>query len=659
MATVFQFQAPFKPSCSQTKTIQQLVAHLQAGTKHQILLGATGVGKTFMVANVINEYQKPTLILAHNKTLAMQLYLELQAYFPANRVEYFVSNFDFYQPEAYVPSKDLYIDKDVKHNLELDMMRLNTLNALSSRKDTIVVASVAAIYALQDPQEYRKSFFELKLHSHISREQIIDYLIKSGYVRNNQVAKPGYFSAKGDLITIVTAYNSDHMVRLDLDDDVISEIAIVHRVSLQVLQRLNSVTIFPAQDYVSSSVRLQKALASIKSELKARLVWFKEHNKLLEHQRLAERTYYDLESLAEFGVCSGIENYSRHLDLRSPGEPPYTLFDYFPDDFLLVIDESHMSIPQIKAMYNTDRSRKHNLVDYGFRLPSALDNRPLNFAEWQERTKQIIYTSATPGDYELEQTAPQHIVEQIIRPTGLLDPVVKVFGTDQQMLIIINAIQKRAKVHERVLISTATIKMSEDLTAFLQAKNCKVAYLHSEIKTFVRTVILNDLRKGVYDCVVGVNLLREGIDLPEVSLICILDADKEGFLRNKRSLVQMMGRAARNEHGAVYLFADQMTKSMDYAITETNRRRMIQEAYNKEHNIVPKTIHKAIFSYDLPATTHKQIDSLLNNQKKGNKKAIARLITSLEKKMYQASDKLEFEEAARLRDTILELRAKL
>ena len=655
----FQVQAPFQLSASQTKTVQQLFDGLKSNVKDQILLGATGTGKTFMVANVIERWGKPTLILAHNKTLAMQLYLELKEYFPQNRVEYFVSNFDFYQPEAYVPSKDLYIDKDVKHNLELDMMRLNTLNALSSRTDTIVVASVAAIYALQDPHEYQKSFFELKINQALSRQKIITYLIKSGYIRNDQVAKPGYFSAKGDLITIVTAYNNDHMIRLDLFDDTVEEIAIVHRISYQVLQRLNSITIFPAQDYVSSHERLTKALASIRSELKDRLNEFAATNKLLEQQRLAERTYYDLESLAEFGICSGIENYSRHLDLRTPGQPPYTLLDYFPKDFLLIVDESHMSIPQLRAMYNTDRSRKRNLVDYGFRLPSALDNRPLNFAEWEERVGQTIYTSATPGDYELERTDETNVIEQIIRPTGLLDPMVEVFPTDQQMLKIIYAIQTRAVKAERVLISTATIKMSEDLTAFLLEKNCKVAYLHSEIKTFTRTIILNDLRKGVYDCVVGVNLLREGIDLPEVSLICILDADKEGFLRNRRSLIQMMGRAARNENGTVYLFADKITKSIDYAMKETARRRKIQQEYNETHHIIPKTIHKDIFSYDLPDNQKRQINQLLRRSQKSGGAKITALIKQLEQKMYQASDKLDFEEAARLRDVILELRAKL
>ncbi|CAN7979371.1 unnamed protein product, partial [Ixodes persulcatus] len=569
---MFKLVSDYKPSGDQPIAINEITAGVLANKRHQVLLGATGTGKTFTMANVINQVNKPTLVMAHNKTLAMQLYVELKELFPDNRVEYFVSNFDFYQPEAYVPSKDLYIDKDAKQNMELDMMRLSALNALSTTKDVIVVASVAAIYGAQDPREYRKSFFELKRNQILSKKELSAYLVGSGYTRNDIELIPGTFNLFGD----------------EIDD-----ISVVDGLTGDIIKKLTNLTIFPAQDYITSPERMKIAIENIEKELQERLTELRSQGKILEATRLEQRTEYDLDALRETGICSGIENYSRHLDLRQPGEPPYTLIDYFGSDFLTIIDESHMTLPQIRAMYNTDRSRKETLVNYGFRLPSALDNRPLNFNEFNQKLKNIVYISATPGDYELELINNQ-VTQQIIRPTGLLDPTVEVKPTVGQIDDIIAQIKLRREKNERVFITTLTIRMSEDLTSYLQEQNIKVAYLHSELKTLERSQILLELRKGVYDCIVGVNLIREGIDIPEVSLICILDADKQGFLRNERSLIQTIGRAARNANGHVILYADRISDAMAKAMKETLRRRSIQNDYNIMNEIKPQTIIKPI-----------------------------------------------------------------
>ncbi|WP_424526727.1 excinuclease ABC subunit UvrB [Spiroplasma endosymbiont of Glossina fuscipes fuscipes] len=654
---MFKLTANYLPAGDQPLAIEQLTTNLFANKKHQVLLGATGTGKTFTMANVIENYQKPTLVMAHNKTLAMQLYVELKEMFSENRVEYFVSNFDFYQPEAYVPSKDLYIDKDARQNMELDMMRLSAFNALTTRKDVIVVASVAAIYGAQDPDEYKKSFFQVDRNQKISKKDLANFLVSSGYVRNDIELVPGSFSAKGDVIKIVPGWNIKTFIRIDLFGDEIEDLAYIDGLTGDVTQRLSTLTIFPAQDYITSPERLEEAIKRIEAELKVRLVELEQEGKLIETQRLKQRTEYDLDSLRESGLCSGIENYSRHLDLRNEGEAPYTLIDFFGDDFLTIIDESHMSLPQIRAMYNTDRSRKETLVNFGFRLKSALDNRPLNFDEFNQKLKNVIYVSATPGDYELE-LVDQKVVEQIIRPTGLLDPTVEVKGTVGQIDDIIAQIKSRREKNERVFITTLTIRMSEDLTSYLQEQNVKVAYLHSELKTLERSQILLDLRKGVYDCIVGVNLIREGIDIPEVSLICILDADKQGFLRNERSLIQTIGRAARNASGHVILYADNVSDAMTKAMAETTRRRQIQEEYNRKYHITPTTIIKSIRDYTNIKRHDDKLQKIKNKKSKEYKTAKEALLHDLRKKMYEASKKLDFERAAELRDIIIEIEAE-
>ncbi|WP_368486757.1 excinuclease ABC subunit UvrB [Spiroplasma sp. DGKH1] len=654
---MFKLVSDYKPSGDQPVAIKEITAGVLANKRDQVLLGATGTGKTFTMANVISQVNKPTLVMAHNKTLAMQLYVELKELFPDNRVEYFVSNFDFYQPEAYVPSKDLYIDKDAKQNMELDMMRLSALNALSTTKDVIVVASVAAIYGAQDPREYRKSFFELKRNQVLSKKELAAYLVGSGYTRNDIELIPGTFSAKGDVIKIVPGWNMKNFIRLDLFGDEIDDISVVDGLTGDVIQKLTNLTIFPAQDYITSPERMKIAIENIEKELHERLAELRSEGKILEATRLEQRTEYDLDALRETGICSGIENYSRHLDLRQPGEPPYTLIDYFGPDFLTIIDESHMTLPQIRAMYNTDRSRKETLVNYGFRLPSALDNRPLNFDEFNQKLKNIVYISATPGDYELALVNNQ-VTQQIIRPTGLLDPTVEVKPTVGQIDDIIAQIKLRREKNERVFITTLTIRMSEDLTSYLQEQNIKVAYLHSELKTLERSQILLELRKGVYDCIVGVNLIREGIDIPEVSLICILDADKQGFLRNERSLIQTIGRAARNANGHVILYADRISDAMEKAMRETLRRRSIQNDYNIMNEIKPQTIIKPIRDYTNIKIRDDKLHKIKNKNSKEYKTAKEALLNDLRKEMYQASEKLDFEKAAELRDIIIEIEAQ-
>ncbi len=660
---MFKLKAPYKPTGDQPEAISKLVVAIKNNIKYQVLLGATGTGKTFTMANVIAQVQKPTLILVHNKTLAMQLYGELKTFFPENRVEYFVSYFDFYQPEAYLPKTDTYIDKNSKQNQEIEMLRLSALNGLSISKDVIVVASVAAIYGEQEPTAYKDNFFELRKGQKINRKDLLLRLIKNGYVRNDITLEPGSFSAKGDLIKLAPSWNDQFYLRISLFGDEIEEIARIDTLGANVLERFPFITIFPAQNYITSKNRVDQAIIKITEELKITLAQLRKNNMLVEAQRLEQRTEHDLESLKEFGICSGIENYSRHLENREVGSAPYTLIDFFPDDFLTIIDESHMTLPQIRGMYNTDRSRKKTLVKYGFRLPSALDNRPLNFNEFSNKLKQVIYTSATPADYELalikNEVEPFNVpVQQIIRPTGLLDPTIEIKPTKNQMEDIINQIKLRTKNNERVFITTLTIRMAEELSNFLQEQKIKVAYIHNELKTLERTKVLLDLRKGVFDVIVGINLLREGLDVPEVSLICILDADKSGFLRNTKSLIQTIGRAARNVNGHVILYGDIKTEAMTQAIEETQRRREIQLAYNKKHNIVPVTVKKPLS--EIVSTRELDVDLKILNSSKGKTKIAAKtkIIADLRVEMLQAAKDLNFEKAASLRDLILSIESE-
>lgn len=653
----FELITNFTPSGDQPQAIKELIQGIQAKKQHQVLLGATGTGKTFTMANIVKELKKPTLVLAHNKTLAMQLYIELKELFPHNRVEYFVSSFDFYQPEAYIPARDLYIDKDARINRDLDMMQLSSLNALTTRNDVIVVASVAAIYSARDPSEYSKVFFELQVGQKISKKQLLTFLVQTGYTRNDVALEMGSFSAKGDVIKIAPSWTDEYQLRISLFGEEIEALDIVDVLNNNVKERMRLFTIYPASAYVTDMEKVKIAVANIKVDLDIRIAELLNEGKMLEADRLEKRTKYDMELLLEFGVCAGIENYSMYLDFREPGVPPFCLLDYFGDDFLTIIDESHMMIPQIRGMYNTDRSRKETLVAHGFRLPSALDNRPLNFEEFQSRLKQIIYTSATPGDYELNLTN-QEFVEQIIRPTGLLDPVIEVLPTTNQMEVIIENIARVVKKNQKVFITAITIKQSEDITSFLQERNIKVAYLHSELKTLERNQVLLDLRRGVYDVIVGVNLLREGIDVPEVSLMCVLEADKQGFLRNARSLIQIVGRAARNSDGRVIFFADTISPAMTEAIDETERRRTKQIEYNQQHNITPTTIIKKISDFGLSGTIKNKVAELSSGKKKIKLSEKQSLIEELRKKMLEAAKEQNYERAAELRDLIIEVSAE-
>ena len=647
MEKLFKLVSKYKPSGDQPKAIDSLVKGINEGKKEQVLLGATGTGKTFTIANVIEKTGKPTLVLAHNKTLAGQLYAEFKEMFPNNHVEYFVSYYDYYQPEAYVPSSDTYIEKDSSINDEIDELRHAATSALINYKDVIVVASVSCIYGIGEKEEYEKNMLILTVGDNISRNKIINRLVDMTYDRSDIDFHRGTFRVRGNNIDIIPVNEKVSGIRIILDEDVVEEIVLFDPVTGVVSTSKKSITISPASHFVTSKDKLEKAIERIEEELKERLEELKSENKLIEEQRLRERTNYDIEMLRETGFCNGVENYSRHLALRGPGETPSCLIDFFPKDFLLVVDESHVTLPQVRGMYNGDRMRKQTLVDYGFRLPSALDNRPLKFEEFESKINQAIYVSATPGDYELEKTNNQY-VEQIIRPTGLLDPVIEVRKSEGQIDDIIAEINDRIKKNERVLITTLTIRMSEELTNYLKEMNIKVAYLHSEIKTLERLKIIHDLRSGVYDCIVGINLLREGLDIPEVSLICILDADKQGFLRSTRSLIQTIGRAARNANGKVIMYADNYSDSMNEAIKETERRRSIQEEYNKVHGITPKTISK-------------EIKDVVSNDIKDAKKKLSKRekleqIEVLEKQMREAAANMDFEKAMELRDIYFELK---
>lgn len=644
---MFELVSKYKPSGDQPQAIKELVTGINEGKKEQVLLGATGTGKTFTIANVIKETNKPTLVLAHNKTLAGQLYAELKEFFPNNHVEYFVSYYDYYQPEAYVPSSDTYIEKDSSINDEIDELRHAATSALINYKDVIVVASVSCIYGIGEKEEYEKNMLILTIGDKISRNKILNRLIDMTYERNDLDFHRGTFRVRGNNIDIIPVNEKVSGIRIVLEDDIVSEICVFDPLTGVVTQNKKSVTVSPASHFVTSKEKLEEACNRIEKELKERLQELKNENKLIEEQRLRERTNYDLEMLRETGFCNGVENYSRHLALRDAGETPSCLIDFFPKDFLLVVDESHVTLPQVRGMYNGDRMRKQTLVDYGFRLPSALDNRPLKFEEFEEKINQAIYVSATPGDYELEKTNNKY-VEQIIRPTGLLDPIIEVRKTEGQIDDIINEINERIKRNERVLITTLTIRMSEELTNYLKEMNIKVAYLHSEIKTLERLKIIHDLRSGIYDCIVGINLLREGLDIPEVSLICILDADKQGFLRSNRSLIQTIGRAARNEFGKVIMYADTYSDAMNEAIRETKRRREIQEEYNKVHGITPKTIIKDIKEVVTNDVTEKK--------KKISKKERIEMLETLEKEMREAAAAMDFEKAMELRDIYFELK---
>ena len=650
---MFELVSKFKPSGDQPEAINKLIKGVNDGVKHQVLLGATGTGKTFTIANVIKETGKQTLVLAHNKTLAGQLYSELKELFPNNRVEYFVSYYDYYQPEAYVPSSDTYIEKDAKINDEIDELRHSATSALLSRDDVIVVASVSCIYGIGEVEEYRNKTITLNVGDTVDRNKIMLKLVDMLYERNEFDFKRGTFRVRGDTLEIIPANEHTHGIRIEFFGDDIDRISEIDTLTGAIITNKKSITIFPASHFVTNDEKLQLAILNIKEELNERIKYFLDNNKPLEAERIKERTNYDMEMLAETGFCHGIENYSRHLALKKEGETPTCLLDFFKKDFLLVIDESHVTIPQIRGMYNGDRARKMNLVDFGFRLPSALDNRPLKFEEFEKKVNQVIYVSATPGDYELELTNNKYI-EQIIRPTGLLDPTIEVRKTEGQIEDLVGEINDRINKNERVLVTTLTIRMAEELTNYLKQLDIKVAYLHSEVKTLERMKIIRDLRLGTYDVLVGINLLREGLDIPEVSLIAILDADKEGFLRSSRSLIQTIGRCARNEHGHVILYGDKITDSMDYAIKETARRRLIQEKYNQEHGIIPKTIVKEI--RDLISNLD---DSKDKKTPKLTKKEKIDTIQKIEEEMKQAAKELDFERAMELRDILFEMKGEL
>ncbi|WP_457755210.1 excinuclease ABC subunit UvrB [Thermovibrio ammonificans] len=656
----FKVVSPFKPRGDQPKAIKALSEGVKEGLKYQTLLGITGSGKTYTIAKVIEEVQKPTLVISHNKVLAAQLYHELKNFFPENAVEYFISYYDYYQPEAYIPSRDLYIEKDCSINPVIERMRHSATVSLLTRPDTIVVASVSCIYGLGSPEHYKKLALRFEVGEIVEREEVIRKLVSLGYERNDFEVRPGIFKVRGDVIDIYPADTEEHFIRVELFGDEVDSITMLTYFNHETVKELNTYTVYPASHYATPHSRIVRAVRSIEEELQERLQYFLSQGKELEARRLEQRTRYDMELLLEIGHCKGIENYSRHLEGRKPGEPPFTLLDYFPDDFLVIVDESHVTIPQIKAMYRGDRARKFNLVEHGFRLPSAYDNRPLTFEEFLERVPQAIFVSATPGPFELEVS--ERVVEQIIRPTGLLDPEVEVRPTQGQIDYLLSQIRERVKRNERVLITTLTKKSAEELTNYLLEKGVKAKYLHSEIDSVERVEIIRGLRQGEFDVLVGVNLLREGLDLPEVSLVAILDADKEGFLRSTTSLIQTMGRAARNVNGKVILFADRVTPSMKRAIEETQRRRKIQEAYNREHNITPQTVKRELEPSILEDAG---LSALERIKRKGieevpkNEEELFELIEKLEKEMKEAAKNWEFERAAELRDKIRELRRLL
>lgn len=652
---LFELVSQYQPQGDQPKAIAELVKGIQEGKKEQVLLGATGTGKTFTISNVIAQVNKPTLVFVHNKTLAGQLYSEFKEFFPHNRVEYFVSNFDYYQPEAYIPSSDTYIDKNATTNMELDMLRMAAVNSILERRDTIIIASVACIYGASNPDQYRDMFFTLHVGDRIERKDLLTRLVAQQYTRNDMDLQRGTFRVRGDVIEVGLGHSDAYILRIESFDDEIERITECDPLTGKVLNAYTVYVVYPASGYATSQDIINRAADTIQTELEDRLQVLEQEGKLLEKQRLEQRTRYDMEALREFGVCPGIENYSRHIDGRAPGERPYTLFDYFPEDYLLVVDESHVSLPQVRGMYNGDRARKEVLVNFGFRLPSALDNRPMRFEEFESMIHQAVFISATPGDYELDKVNGE-VVEQIIRPTGLLDPEVEVRPTHGQIDDLTDEIRMRIENNERVLITTLTVRMAEDLTAYLKGMDFKVAWLHHEVKTIERTEIIRDLRKGKYDVLIGINLLREGLDIPEVSLIAILDADKEGFLRSERSLIQIIGRAARNAHGKVIMYGDHITDSMRKALDETNRRRSIQIAYNEEHGIVPKTIIKPIHEVVRSKETQEMTAKYMNRKTKIGKKDKEKLLSNIEKEMREAAKVLDFERAAELRDILLELR---
>lgn len=655
----FQVVAPFEPAGDQPKAIAQLVEGIQQGERFQTLLGVTGSGKTFTMAHVIQAVQKPTLVLAHNKTLAAQLYSEFKEFFPHNAVEYFVSYYDYYQPEAYIPHTDTYIEKDASINDEIDKLRHSATSALFERRDVIIVASVSCIYGLGSPEEYRDLVLSLRVGMMRDRDEVLRKLVDIQYVRNDVNFQRGTFRVRGDVLEIFPASRDEQALRVEFFGDEIERITEIDVLTGEVLAEREHVAVFPASHYVTREENLRRAIKSIEAELEERLEELRSQNKLLEAQRLEQRTRYDLEMLSEMGFCSGIENYSRHLTGRAPGEPPYTLLDFFPDDFLVVIDESHVTIPQLRGMYNGDRSRKETLIEHGFRLPSAADNRPLRFEEFERAVNQVLYVSATPGPYELEHTP--EVVEQIIRPTGLLDPTIDVRPTRGQIDDLLAEIRERVAKKERVMITTLTKKMAEDLTDYLKEAGIKVRYLHSEIKTLERMQIIRELRLGIFDVLVGINLLREGLDLPEVSLVAILDADQEGFLRSPTSLIQTIGRAARNVHGKVIMYADRITDAMRYAIDETNRRRRLQMEYNERMGITPQTIQKGITDIAQYLVEEKVAEEKPKYEvlKKGSLKDVIALIQELEEEMYRAAQELNFERAAELRDEIKEIRTEM
>jgi excinuclease ABC subunit B len=659
----FKLRAPYQPMGDQPEAIDQLVAGIEAGKQHQVLLGATGTGKTFTMANVIQRVQKPALVMCHNKTLAAQLYAEFKEFFPENAVEYFVSYYDYYQPEAYVPRQDLYIEKETEINEEIERLRLAATTSIVSRRDVVVVASVSAIYGLGSPEAYSSVVMVLVKGEVYRRNVLLRQLVESHYSRNDLELRPGVFRLRGDTLEVFPAYEKNLAYRISFFGDEVERITMLNPVTGEILDELERVEIYPAKHFITEEDRLKKAISDIELELEKRLEFLKKEEKLLEGQRLEQRTRYDLEMLREIGYCSGIENYSRHLDQRPEGSPPWTLMDFLPSDYILVLDESHMTVPQIRGMYNGDRSRKETLVEFGFRLPSALDNRPLTFDEFKAKMGYTIYTSATPAPYEMEQA--DQVVEQIIRPTGLVDPEIEVRPVQGQVDDLIGEIRERTNMGERVLVTTLTKRMAEDLSDYLKELDIKVHYLHSEVETLDRVGILRDLRLGVYDVIVGINLLREGLDLPEVSLVAILDADKEGFLRSGTALIQTVGRAARNLNGKVIMYADHITGSMRMAIEETNRRREKQEAYNQEHNFQPFSIVKEIYDISARLSEYSQIaEPQADYDATGAitrlpEKELKRLIGETEEKMRKAAESLEFERAAALRDQIYELRKML